>query len=138
MNLDKWCFKVQEASNEFIQLWVEEWGLDDKEKKKIPLSFSYCIWAKQFRPPIIAIAEVNKAANKHFRRKFELINRQACSRDPANKAGTTKGLQFLAQEGVWKSKHYVHNVIVRPGIAFRRLCREEKVKPDWFIKVCSS
>ena len=109
-----------------------------KKRKKFHYLSHIGIWAKQFRPPIIAIAEVNKAANKHFRRKFELINRQACSRDLANKAGTTKGLQFLAQEGVWKSKDYVHNVIVRPGIAFRKLCREEKVKPDWFIKVCSS
>ena len=53
------------------------------------------MWAKRFGSSIIAIAEVNGAANKHIRRQLELTNRQAGSRDLANKAATIQGLQFV-------------------------------------------
>jgi hypothetical protein len=85
------------------------------------------MWAKRFGPTIIGSAETNEAANKRIRRHLSLSNRQAGSRDLANKLATVQGIQFLAQEGIWRvNKDAV--TMTRPGSALRELCRVPAVR----------
>jgi hypothetical protein len=48
-------------------------------------------------------------------------------RDLANKLATAQGIQFLAQEGIWKASEDAVTM-TRPGSALRELCRVPEVR----------
>jgi hypothetical protein len=111
-----------------MELWSTQWELDDlKNKIKFHHLAHLSMWAKRFGPTIVGSTETNKAANKRIRRHLSLANRQACSRDLAGKLATAQGIQFLAQEGIWRvNKDAV--TMTRPGSALRELCRVPEVR----------
>jgi hypothetical protein len=122
-DIDAWCHSISKASLDLIELWSIQWELDDlKNKTKFHHLTHLSMWAKRFGPTIVGSAEINEAANKRIRRHLSLSNRQAGSRDLANKLATAQGIQFLVQEGIWKvNKDAV--TMTRPGSALRELCR---------------
>ena len=127
-DIDAWSDSISKTSRGLIELWSTQWGLDDlKNKTKFHHLAHLGMWAKRFGPTIVGSAETNEAANKRIRRHLSLSNRQAGSRDLANKLATAQGIQFLAQEGIWKvSKDAV--TMTRPGSALRELCRVPEVR----------
>jgi hypothetical protein len=127
-DIDAWSDSISKTSLGLIELWSAQWGLDDlKNKTKIHHLAHLGMWAKRFGPTIVGSAETNEAANKRMRRHLSLSNRQAGSRDLANKLATAQGIQFLAQEGIWKTdKDAV--TMTRPGSALRELCRVPEVR----------
>ena len=127
-DIDEWSNSVSKTSLDLIEHWSIQWGLDDlKNKTKIHHLAHLGMWAKRFGPTIIGSAETNEAANKRIRRHLSLSNRQAGSRDLANKLATAQGIQFLAQEGIWKA-HKDADTMTRPGSALRELCRVPEVR----------
>ena len=127
-DIDLWSHSISTTALDLIEVWSAQWGLDDlKNKTKFHHLAHLGMWAKRFGPTIVGTAETNEAANKRIRRHLSLSNRQAGSRDLANKLATAQGIQFLAQEGIWKaSKDAV--TMTRPGSALRELCRVPEVR----------
>ena len=127
-DVDEWSNSVSKTSLGLMELWSTQWGLADlKNKTKIHHLAHLGMWAKRFGPTIVGSAETNEAANKRIRRHLSLSNRQAGSRDLANKLATAQGIQFLAQEGIWKAKKEAVKM-TRPGRALRELCRVPEVR----------
>ncbi|KAN0075152.1 hypothetical protein V8E54_007763, partial [Elaphomyces granulatus] len=127
-DIDLWSHSISTTALDLIEVWSAQWGLDElKNKTKFHHLAHLSMWAKRFGPTIVGTAETNEAANKRIRRHLSLSNRQAGSRDLANKLATAQGIQFLAQEGTWKvSKDAV--TMTRPGSALRELCRVPEVR----------
>jgi hypothetical protein len=127
-DIDLWSHSISKTALDLIEVWSTQWGLDDlKNKTKFHHLAHLSMWAKRFGPTIVGTAETNEAANKRIRRHLSLSNRQAGSRDLANKLATAQGIQFLAQEGIWRvSKDAV--TMTRPGCALRELCRVPEVR----------
>ena len=127
-DIDAWSDSISKTSLGLIELWSAQWGLDDlRNKTKFHHLAHLGMWAKRFGPTIIGSAETNEAANKRIRRHLSLSNRQAGSRDLANKLATAQGIQFLAQEGIWKANKDAVTM-TRPGSALRELCRVPEVR----------
>jgi hypothetical protein len=127
-NIGAWSHSISKISLDLMELWSTQWGLDDlKNKTKFHHLAHLSMWAKRFGPTIVGSAETNEAANKRIRRHLSLSNRQAYSRDLAGKLATAQGIQFLAQEGIWRvDKDAV--TMTRPGSALRELCRVPEVR----------
>jgi hypothetical protein len=127
-DIDIWSDSISKTSLDLIELWSTQWGLDNlRNKTKFHHLAHLSMWAKRFGPTIIGSAETNEAANKRIRRHLSLSNRQAGSRDLANKLATAQGIQFLAQEGVWRADKDAATM-TRPGSALRELCRVPEVR----------
>lgn len=128
-DVDAWITKFDASFRQLIEAWSHSFGLDSiRYKTKLHQLSHVSFWVRRFGPTIIAIAERNEAANKHIRAQLQNSNRLAASRDLALRYAAITGLQYISQEGIWRSDRLGEEILTRAGDKFHNICKQDAVK----------
>ncbi|KAN0076299.1 hypothetical protein V8E54_006441 [Elaphomyces granulatus] len=112
-----------------MELWSTQWGLDDlKNKKEIPSPGPFKHVGKALWPYHCRLGRDKRSRKqKNSATSLPVESSSIFEGLGAGKLATAQGIQFLAQEGIWRvDKDAV--TMTRPGSALRELCRVPEVR----------